>query len=190
MELNINVKVCIGVEDRLAQVLAALIGGGGRALTAPTVIDDRPTEAQAPAVSEEMSKPSEVEAVKQTEVENKVPLQLSIDVEAAAEQPTKSAPEPVAEQPKEYTEVDVRAAMDRTRKRIEGADYKDNPSGEGYKRWHKVLTSWFKEQSAFCSGGAADKPSALSDSESRRQFIALCDEVQVENDKLTLDTPF
>lgn len=91
-------------------------------------------------------------------------------------------PEPMPEKPKEYTEVDIRAAMDRTRKRIEGEDYKEKPDSEGYKTWHKRLTAWFKNTAALCG---AEKPSALPDSESRAKFIAACDAVEIKGDELT-----
>lgn len=96
-------------------------------------------------------------------------------------------PEPMPEKPKEYTEVDIRAAMDRTRKRIEGEDYKEKPDSEGYKTWHKRLTAWFKNTAALCG---AEKPSALPDSESRAKFIAACDAVEIKGDELTETCPF
>jgi hypothetical protein len=88
---------------------------------------------------------------------------------------------------KELTEVDVREAMDRCRKRIEGEDYKENTSSEGYKKWHRQLTSWFKNTSAALG---AEKPSALPDHDSRAAFIEMCEEVTTEGDKLTTKTPF
>lgn len=111
--------------------------------------------------------------------------------EAAAPQTEQPAAEPApAEQPaqnKEYTEVDVRAAMHKMRQRIEGENYKEQPDSEGYKKWHKVLTRWFKNTAAFCG---AEKPSALPDSQSRYQFIQFCERVKVENDELVEDCPF
>lgn len=93
---------------------------------------------------------------------------------------------PAEEGTKEYTEVDVRAAMDRTRKRIEGEDYKGKTDSEGYKKWHRALTGWFKNTAAVLG---AEKPSALPDSESRRKFIESCDAVQAKGDELVEDCP-
>lgn len=107
-----------------------------------------------------------------------------------AELPAAPEPQPQApakEETKEYTEVDVRAAMDRTRKRIEGENYKEKTDSEGYKKWHRVLTGWFKNTAAMFG---AEKPSALPDSESRAKFIACCDAVQVKGDELVEDCPF
>ncbi|MGM9688269.1 MAG: hypothetical protein ACI3YD_04390, partial [Alloprevotella sp.] len=86
-----------------------------------------------------------------------------------------------------FTEVDVRAAMERTRKRIEGEDYRENTDGEGYRTWHRRLTGWFKGTAALLG---AEKPSALADSESRRKFIEACDGVRVEGDELSNELPF
>ena len=123
------------------------------------------------------------------EVEN--PQASGQDAAAPAEQQAEEhAPAEPAEQPaqsKEYTEVDVRAAMHKVRQRIEGENYKEQPDSEGYKKWHKVLTGWFKNTAAFCG---AEKPSALPDSQSRYQFIQCCEHVRVENDELVEDCPF
>ncbi len=83
---------------------------------------------------------------------------------------------------KEYTEVDVRAAMDATRRRIEGEDYKEKTDSEGYRKWHRALTAWFKS-TAIALG--SDKPSALPDSESRAKFIAACEGLGVVDEVLT-----
>lgn len=115
--------------------------------------------------------------------------------EAVVEAPAVINPEPAEpEQPapveaptwKELTEVDVREAMDRCRKRIEGEDYKENTSSEGYKKWHRQLTSWFKYTSAALG---AEKPSALPDHDSRAAFIEMCEEVTTEGDKLNIKAP-
>lgn len=99
-----------------------------------------------------------------------------------------AAPEPAAQEAeKELTEVDVRAAMDRTRRRIEGENYKEDTNGEGYKKWHRALTGWFKATAAIYG---ADKPSALPDHESRAGFIADCDQVIIKNGELTVEVPF
>lgn len=95
------------------------------------------------------------------------------------------APEQPAE--KIYTEVDVREAMDRTRRRIEGEDYKTNTDGELYKKWHRKLTGWFKNTAAIYG---SDKPSTLPDSDSRRKFIEDCDRVHTNEDDLTMPIPF
>ena len=59
---------------------------------------------------------------------------------------------------KSLTEEDVRAAMHQTRLRIEGEDYKENTSGELYKKYHKALSTQFKSIATFLG---AEKPSLL-----------------------------
>lgn len=88
---------------------------------------------------------------------------------------------------KEYTEVDVRAAMERTRKRIEGEDYKENTSSEKYKKYHRQLTSKFKSIAALLG---SERPSALPTSELREKFCKQCDELILENGVITRILPF
>lgn len=94
--------------------------------------------------------------------------------EAAA--PAEAA-EPAAE-PKSYTAGDVRAAMDRCRKRIEGEDYAKDTSSEGYKKYHKQLTALFKNEAQLLG---ADKPSNLPD-DKRELFINSIDKVDLLED--------
>ncbi len=161
-EININVRVQIGVTDQLCSLLSAF----AKHVTPAAV----PMPAPAPARQEQ---PVVVEAVPEaptapTEVAQLLP----------AEQPAPEVPAP-ANEAKELTEVDVRAAMDRTRRRIEGENYKEDTESEGYKKWHRALTGWFKATAAMYG---ADKPSALPDHASRKNFIADCDRVQIKND--------
>lgn len=162
--IQINVQVTIGVSQELNALLLPMV----RNLQA------------APAVAAEPAKePVTVEP--QPAVENK-PAEDPAPVEAAPAEPAAEAPE------KEYTEVDVRAAMDAARKRIEGENYKEKPDSEGYKKWHRVLTAWFKNTAAMFG---AEKPSALPDSESRYKFIRCCEAVFVNDaGELDSDCPF
>lgn len=163
--IQINVQVNIGMDSALLSMLSGLV------TTAQTA---------APAAQQPQRKPKAEAKPKQVN-------------QPAAQQPAAEAasgeakPEPMPEKPKEYTEVDIRAAMDRTRKRIEGEDYKEKPDSEGYKTWHKRLTAWFKNTAALCG---AEKPSALPDSESRAKFIAACDAVEIKGDELPKPAPF
>lgn len=128
-----------------------------------------------------MVKPSEPIAV----AEEVTPVEESqAEPIAVAEEVT-----PVAEEPKEkeYTEVDVRDAMDRTRRRIEGDNYKDNTDSELYKKWHRKLTAFFKSTAGLLG---SDKPSTLPDSASRQSFCKMCDEVVAQGDELTVNPSF
>lgn len=129
-----------------------------------------------PAVQQQESKTDE--ASKPAAVINPEPTPEPKKEEAA---PAKEETE------KEYTEVDVRAAMERTRKRIEGEDYKENTSSEKYKKYHRQLTAEFKNIAAFLG---SEKPSALPTSELRRNFCNQCDELILEDGKITRKIPF
>lgn len=168
--IQINVQVNIGMDSALLSMLSGLV------TTAQTA---------APAAQQPQRKPKAEAKPKQ--VNQPAAQQPAPAAEENAPASGETKPEPMPEKPKEYTEVDIRAAMDRTRKRIEGEDYKEKPDSEGYKTWHKRLTAWFKKTAALCG---AEKPSALPDSESRAEFIAACDAVEIKGDKLTETSPF
>ena len=89
----------------------------------------------------------------------------------------KAQAEAEAEQ-KPLTAEDVRAAMHKTRQRIEGEDYKENTNGEAYKKYHKPLTAQFKSIAALLG---ADKPSALPP-DKIANFIEQCDGLQIMED--------
>ena len=102
-------------------------------------------------------------------------------VEAAAEHEAAAHAEPEKTVP---TTADVRAAMDRCRKRIEGDGYATDTKSEGYTKYHKKLTAKFKEVSVFLG---ADKPSALPE-DKRSQFIEEVDKLDLMEDG-TIDKP-
>lgn len=76
------------------------------------------------------------------------------------------------------TAEDVRAAMHKTRQRIEGEDYKENTNGDLYKKYHKPLTATFKNIAALLG---AEKPSALPP-DKIASFMEQCDELRVMED--------
>lgn len=101
------------------------------------------------------------------------------EADANGEQAPQAEQQPQAPTtPKELTAEDVRAAMHKTRQRIEGEDYKENTDGEAYKKYHKALTAQFKNIAALLG---ADKPSALP-TDKIESFIKQCDELQIMKD--------
>lgn len=162
--IKINVSVQVGVTEELYSLLRNLLPGA------------KPVAAPEPAVQQRESKTDE--APQPAELINQEPTPEPKNEEAA---PAKE------EADKEYTEVDVRAAMERTRKRIEGEDYKENTSSENYKKYHRQLTAEFKNIAAFLG---SEKPSALPTSELRRNFCNQCDELILEDGKITRKVPF
>jgi hypothetical protein len=157
IQLNINVNV--GVDSAVIRLLSGLVGKAiaGAAMPAPVVKKEKAVEAL----------PAPAVAEKKSE---------PTPAETTA---------PTAE--REYTEADVRAAMDNVRRRIEGEDYKTSTESDLYVRWHKELTRWFKNAAAVFG---ADKPSALATSDARRGFIRCCEELTVVNGVLTDPTPY
>ena len=59
--------------------------------------------------------------------------------------------------------------MNGTRDKFEGEGWKDNTDSEGYKKYHKALTNWFKYLAGQC-GAADQKPSSLT-ADQRATFI-------------------
>lgn len=169
--IKINVNVQVGVTEELYSLLRNLLPGA------------KPVAAPEPAVQQQESKTDE--APQPVEVINPEPTPEPEKEEATAKE---AAPEPEAPaEEKEYTEVDVRAAMERTRKRIEGEDYKENTSSEKYKKYHRQLTAEFKNIAAFLG---SEKPSALPTSELRKNFCNQCDELILEDGEITRKIPF
>ena len=203
--ITFTIQVNLGVNPELYNLVKPLVD---HLLVSPTPApvadqEQKPTEAE-PKPAEVERKPAKTErkAAKPAKVEKPLstdpaPLSTEAEVEnpplSTDPEPAPTAePAPVAEDPaptvaQEYTEEDVRAAMHRTRQRIEGEDYKGKPDSEGYKQWHRVLTAWFKNTAAIYG---VEKPSALPDSESRAKFIRDCDEVSIINGELSEPVPF
>ncbi len=169
--LKIDIAVNIGVTDELKQLLTSIFTREITSCYAPTPI------AGNEAAPVEDPQPEDNVATSADNVETSAANVATSAEEAAPEQPTE----------KIYTEVDVRDAMDRARRRIEGEDYKTNTTGELYTQWHRKLTAWFKQTAA---AYGSDKPSTLPDSESRRKFIEECDLVHVSGSCLTVPLPY
>lgn len=166
--LNVN----IGLTPQLAGFLSTLLGSQVQ----PAAVE-LPHQEQSVIASEDTAHqvplPEEPAAVAVVTTETTVETTEATATDTAEE--------------REYTEADVRAAIDRARQRIEGDDWKDNPDGEGYKKWHRALTSWFKVTAALFG---ADRPSELPDSRSRMNFIRCCDEVEIKDGALVEAVPF
>ncbi len=179
MNFDLNINVQIGVTPQLATFLTALL-------------QSRPeTPATLPAIEAPAPEPAESEKPRRKrqaktdapEVENPEAEAPAAPVEEAPAAPKPFAEAPVQQPDKPLTEEDIRACMHRTRQRFEGEDYKENTTGEGYKKYHKQLTSQFKQIAAILG---ADKPSALP-VEQRAAFIAECDALIIgEDENITL----
>ena len=92
----------------------------------------------------------------------------------------KEAPKAVANA--NPTAADIRAAMDKTRSRIEGEDWETNKDSELRKKYHSQLTQRFKNLGATFG---SEKPSTLTGNDAL-SFIEACGRIFV-NDKGELD---
>lgn len=158
MNLELNVNVTVGVTPEVAAIATAILNRQGK----PAAIEATQQEApKAPAEAPEQPAPA-----KRVSREKK---------EAPAADPAVApeTPEPAGDMPEEVfypSEEDVRAAMDKTRQRIEGEDYKNNTSSEAYTKYHKRLTAVFKSIAVQLG---SEKPSVLPP-EKRQDFIDVC----------------
>lgn len=183
--IQINVQVNIGLTSELFALLMSVVNRPAQLAELPAAPrNKKPAKPQPEPKPEVTNQPNPTDG-QATAAKPEPEPEPEAPAETAKPEPEPQAP--AKEETKEYTEVDVRAAMDRTRKRIEGENYKEKTDSEGYKKWHRVLTGWFKNTAAMFG---AEKPSALPDSESRAKFIACCDAVQVKGDELIEDCPF
>lgn len=160
--IRINVLINLGLTKELGAVASALLDRLG---AAPAVREAEPAAATA-----------KIEPVRKPEPEQE-----------KAEPEKAEAEDPAGSVRKACTVADIREAMDRTRQRIEGADYKNSTDSEPYKKWHRRLTAWFMETAALYGG---EKPSMIPDGPGRQKFISDCDRLEVSGEELTTKTPF
>lgn len=204
-DFSINVQVNLGVTPEIVALVNAILchrptvtptaeevlEGNGRVDNKPE--DTTPAQPQQPTNKRGRKKKEEAAADKpeptkepaEDEQQEAAANEADANGEQVAEQEEAKAEEAApkdegqaeAEQ-KPLTAEDVRAAMHKTRQRIEGEDYKENTDGEAYKKYHKALTAQFKNIAALLG---ADKPSALP-TDKIESFIKQCDELQILKD--------
>ena len=179
-DLNVNVNVNIGLTSELYKLINDELTRKRLSALADT-LDKEQAEAAKNGLQEEP-----VEAPKPIRRKRPNPVKgfaegISVDdASPASEAEVKDEPEPEPakkDEPIKAPDVsDVRAAMHRTRCRIEGEDYKENVDGEGHKKYHKLLTAAFTNLSALLG---ADKPSGLEE-DKRQAFIDKCEEISID----------
>lgn len=160
MDLTINIK--LGITPELADLMAKFLAKGPAPVSAAPAMPAAPEENPDPAAPVKKSR-KKAEPAPEPAPEPKP---------GHAIDPTDDTPETIADP----TEEDVRAAMHKTRQRIEGEDYKDDTESEGYKKYHSRLTKEFKALSKKLSG--QEKPSALPP-ELRKAFIDGCEDIVI-----------
>lgn len=204
-DFSINVQVNLGVTPEIVALVNAILCH--RPTVAPTAeealdgngqVDNKPedtTPAQPQQPTNKRGRKKKEEAAADKPEPTKEPAgderqeaaanqadangeQVAEQEEAKAEEaaPQDESQEEAEEKP--LTAEDVRAAMHKTRQRIEGEDYKENTNGDLYKKYHKPLTAQFKNIAALLG---AEKPSALPP-DKIASFMEQCDELRIMDD--------
>lgn len=106
---------------------------------------------------------------------------------AETEKQESPAPESIPSDPPKMAEK-IREIMHRTRQRLEGEDYKENTTSDGYKKYHRQLNSKFKLIAVTLG---FDKPSSINTQEKLAAFIDECDALIIgEDGNITSYVPF
>lgn len=201
-DFSINVQVNLGVTPEIVALVNAIlchrptvVPTAEEALDGNSQVDNKPedtTPAQPQQPTNKRGRKKKEEAVADKPEPTKEPAgdeqqeAAANEADANGEQVAEreeAAPqdegraEAQAEQ-KPLTAEDVRAAIHKTRQRIEGEDYKENTNGDLYKKYHKPLTAQFKNIAAL---SGADKPSALPP-DKIANFIEQCNGLQIMED--------
>lgn len=182
-DFSINVQVNLGVTPEVVQLVTAILQPKG--WCAP-IVDDKPNnQVEAKETPAEDEKPASQTRKPKTESRAAQTGKAEDEVKSNGQDTAKettAADEPQADKAedkaKSLTEEDVRAAMHQTRLRIEGEDYKENTSGELYKKYHKALSTQFKSIATFLG---AEKPSLLP-ADKRQAFIDECAKLKILDD--------
>ena len=139
---------------------------------------DKPEPTKEPAGDEQQEAAANEADANGEQVAEQVAEQEEAKAEEDAPQNEGQAKAQAEAEQKSLTAEDVRAAMHKTRQRIEGEDYKENTNGEAYKKYHKPLTAQFKNIAALLG---AEKPSALPP-DKIADFIEQCNGLQIMED--------
>lgn len=171
-DFSINVQVNLGVTPEIVALVNAILCH--RSTVAPTAEEALDGNGQVD------NKPEDTDPAQPQQPTNKRGRKKKEEAKAeeAAPQDEGQAKAQAEAEQKPLTAEDVRAAMHKTRQRIEGEDYKENTNGDLYKKYHKPLTVQFKNIAALLG---ADKPSALP-SDKIANFIEQCDGLQIMED--------
>ncbi len=165
---EVTVHVQIGVTPEVVSLVSAILNRQPVQLPAAAEVKEPEAQAPAPAPAARRTKAKRAEESAQAP-EPEEPANGTV-VQAHNPEPEATAELPQVE--------DVRTAMHVTRQRIEGENYKDEPDSEGYKKYHRLLTTEFKNIASLLG---AEKPSALPP-EKRAAFIKECAQLEVKED--------
>ena len=177
-DFSISVHVNLGVTPEVVQLVTAILRPKG---WYEPIVDEKPNDQDtAKETTAADEKPARQTKKPKTESRAAQADKTEDEVKPNDQDTTKESiqTDKAEDKAKSLTEEDVRAAMHQTRLRIEGEDYKENTSGELYKKYHKELSTQFKQIAAFLG---AEKPSLLP-ADKRQAFIDECAKLKVLND--------
>lgn len=197
-DFSINVQVNLGVTPEIVALVNAIlchrptvVPTAEEALDGNSQVDNKPedtTPAQPQQPTNKRGRKKKEEAVADKPEPTKEPAgdeqqeaaanEADANGEQVAEREEAAPQDEGQAEQKPLTAEDVRAAMHKTRQRIEGEDYKENTNGDLYKKYHKPLTAQFKNIAALLG---ADKPSALPP-DKIANFIEQCNGLQIMED--------
>lgn len=173
-----ELQVTLTLSDRLFSLLEDKLPNLGRriekALTKEIGAQTRRESAIEVAIV-----PGETET--QQAVTPNAPAENEASAEAVQQKPTKQTETKTRNLPEEIREI-----MHRTRQRFEGEDYKENSGSEACKKYHRALTSQFK-QIAIVLG--FEKPSMINIAEKVDAFGAECDALVIDENGLITPPP-
>lgn len=200
-DFSINVQVNLGVTPEIVALVNAILchqptvaptdeealNGNGQVDNKPE--DTTPAQPQQPTNKRGRKKKEDAAADKPEptkepagdEQQEAAANQADANGEQEEDKAKEAAPQDESQaeaEEKPLTAEDVRAAMHKTRQRIEGEDYKENTNGDLYKKYHKPLTATFKNIAALLG---AEKPSALPP-DKIASFREQCDELRIMDD--------
>ena len=174
--MDFKVNITVGVTPQLESLIGGMLRAFG--VEKAAMSDEKPV-----IKKQDLGNGVKVEEVQTIQKEDNRPAEAK---ETAPAEAKETAPAE-SEQKTTYTEEDIRQAMHECRVRFEGADYKDNPDSEGYAKYHKPLTAWFRYMAQSLG---YDKPSILP-VEMRRRFVEDCRGTIVGQDgNFTASLPF
>lgn len=166
----------------LNDAMSKVFGSGmAKKVTEPESRNDRPSSDTETAKKQKPSMMELEDNAKQesdTTIPAGEPKTEEVKQEPEPAKPVEDKKETAIDPAKDYTAEDVRKAMHEARLKIEGADYETNQQGEGYVKYHKLLS---KEFVSIAKLLGSDKPSALP-AERRAEFINDCRSLIVKSD--------
>ena len=181
MKTDFSINVQIGVTPEVVALVQAILGQPVKQADEPVKTNDQECGQQMPSADMKPTRTARRQKAENAATQDIAPdngKQNNDQNKAETNEPANDKTQTDVREDKPLTEEDVRAAMHKTRQRIEGEDYKENITGEKYQKYHKALSTQFKQIAAFLG---AEKPSLLP-ADKRQAFIDECAKLKVLND--------